>query len=153
MGRVLLTRCALETAVLVAAECPLEAAFLTDPANAAYHRLLTGETPRADDLPKRYRSFAGALAEGATPAVTDAVSRIEDPVSRLVAVGIAFRRGLADTALLEVGAATSSAQGWKRPLTAYLLRLKERYTAAGDTAGAAAVEARFKTLDYRSDTR
>jgi len=146
MGRALLTRCALETAALAANDCTIESEFLTDRENAAYHAFVTGRTASAADLPKRYRPVAAALGKSDSTAVSAAISEIDDPVSRLVAIGVAARCGKADAALFEIGASTAAAQGWKRPLTAYLLRLRALYEAAGDRTGTASAEARLKVI-------
>jgi len=147
MGRALLTRCALETASLAGTECAVDPAFRADPGNAAYHAFVTGRATPASDLPKRYRPVAAAIEKRDAREVNNAIAGMDDPVSRLVAVGVAVRRGIEDTAILETGAATASANGWKRPLAAYLRRLKQLYEAAGDRAGSASVEARLRAME------
>ncbi len=146
MGRALLTRCALETASLVGNDCPIEPSFVADRENATYHAFVTGRPLTAADLPKRYRPVAAALEKRDAPATNDAIVGMDDPVSRIVAVGVAVRRGIEEAAILETGAATASAHGWKRPLLAYLLRLKQLYERAGNRAGSTSVEARIKAL-------
>lgn len=147
MGRIFLTRCAIETAMLSATECAVDSLYLSDPENAAYHALLTGRQLIAANLPKRYRRFAVALEKRQMAEVAAALSDIDDPVSRLIAVGVAARHGFADGAILERGAATASMNGWQQPLIAYLLHLKRLYEAAGDTAGVSSVEARLEVIE------
>jgi len=147
MGRALLIRCAVGIAALTDGDCAVGPVYLKDPENAAYLALLAGRSPAVKDLPKRYRAFAEALGRGRADTIAAEVAAIDEPVSRLVAVGVAVHRGLFDAALLETGATTASENGWKRPLSAYLLRLKALYEAAGDTTGSASVEARLSVIE------
>ena len=45
---------------------------------------------------------------------------VDDPLSRLIAAALLFRAGLADPATIALAADTASAQGWRRPLLAWL---------------------------------
>ena len=45
---------------------------------------------------------------------------IADPLSRLVAAGVLFRSGRASPEVLVLASDTASAQGWRRPLLAWL---------------------------------
>jgi hypothetical protein len=48
------------------------------------------------------------------------VRAIEDPLSRLIAAGVLFRSGQASPQVLVLATETASAQGWRRPLLAWL---------------------------------
>jgi hypothetical protein len=48
------------------------------------------------------------------------MTRIEDPLSRLVAAGVLLRRGAASPDVVQSAVDTASAQGWRRPLLAWL---------------------------------
>ncbi len=153
MGRALLTRCALETASLAGDECAVDPAFRTDPENAAYYAFVSGHPHSSPALPKRYRAVAAAIEKRDAAATHDAIADMEDAVSRLVAVGVAVRHGIEDTAIFEAGAATASANGWERPLAAYLSRLRTLYETAKDPVGTASVEARIKTLETNKKSK
>jgi hypothetical protein len=79
-------------------------------------------------LPASQREVAGASAQ-ATPA---ALRAVEDPLSRLVAAGVAFQTGRASPEVLQMAVDTASAQGWRRPLLAWLGVLRLRAEQAGD---------------------
>jgi hypothetical protein len=73
---------------------------------------------------------ASALAAGvATPATVPAD---EDPLSRLVAVALLFHAGQANPVLIDRAVDTASAQGWRRPLLAWLKVQALRAEKAGD---------------------
>jgi len=61
------------------------------------------------------------------------VQAIEDPLSRLVAAGVLLRTGRASPQVLALASDTASAQGWRRPLLAWLGVQAERAERAGAT--------------------
>ena len=129
VARAELTRCAVQVASLVLDECtgfePLRAD--AGPAERAYADYLQGAAVDAALLPAQHRVAAGGRASAA------ALAQIADPVSRLVAAGVVLRSGHADPQVLQVAADTASAQGWRRPLLAWLgaqLKLAEQRGAA-----------------------
>jgi hypothetical protein len=69
-----------------------------------------------DLLPPAQRSVASSSPDAAAAALRS----IEDPFSRLVAVAVLFESGRADPAAISLAVDTASAQGWKRPLLAWL---------------------------------
>ncbi len=71
------------------------------------------------------------------------LSAIEDPLSRLIAAGVAARHLAPSESLLLTAVATASAQGWQRPLLAWLRELKAFYEKSGDLAKAEAVSRRL----------
>lgn len=124
VARAELTRCALQVASLDFAPCAGFEALRADApaAERAYADYLQGAPAPAELLPAQHR----ALAAGAGAAQ---VAAIEDPLSRLVAAGVAVRAGRGSPELLQVAADTASAQGWRRPLLAWLgaqLKLAEQ---------------------------
>jgi len=116
VGRAELTRCAVRVASLVLEACEgFERLRADSPATErAYADYLAGRIapPEVALLPPEHRA---ALAGGA-----GAVARIEDPLSRLIAAGVLFRTGQAAPEVLLLAADTASAQGWRRPLLAWL---------------------------------
>ncbi len=83
-------------------------------------------------LPPAQRAVAAALAGPNAAASASALAAVEDPLSRLVAAAALLKAGQAgpETARLAVDAA--SAQGWRRPLIAWLTLQAEWAKAAGD---------------------
>ena len=96
-------------------------------AERAYADYLAGTiaAPDVGLLPPQHRAAASAQGGAA------AVKGIEDPVSRLVAAGVLFRRSQATPELLVLAAETASAQGWRRPLLAWLGVAAQRAEQAG----------------------
>jgi hypothetical protein len=117
VARAELTRCAVSVASLLLEPCAgFERLRADSPApERAYADYLAGgiAPPDVPLLPPQHR--AAAAGGGAA-----AVARIEDPLSRLVAAGVLFRTGQASPEVLVLAADTASAQGWRRPLLAWL---------------------------------
>jgi hypothetical protein len=96
-------------------------------------------------LPEVHRAFATDTLDAATAAAQ--LRTLADPLSRLVAVGVLFRRGYADVEVISIGVETASERGWRRPLLAWL---KVRATAlerAGKTQEASAVRRRIELVE------
>lgn len=137
MARVELTRCASRVASLVIEECEGFEKLRTDAAapERAYADYLAGKIKSQDIvlLPEQHRTAAGASSD---VAASGALQSIEDPLARLVAAGVLFRSNRATPAVLTVAIDTASAQGWRRPLLAWLGVQLLRAENAGDTVEA-----------------
>ncbi|MGD9833374.1 MAG: hypothetical protein AB7U92_11545 [Piscinibacter sp.] len=132
VARAELMRCAARVASLDFAACDRFERWRADApaAEQAYADHLAGKTldrERIALLPPAQRAVAAAIAERTT--VT--VQAIEDPQSRLIAAALLLRARLADPATLTLAADTASAQGWRRPLLAWLEALAYRAEQAG----------------------
>lgn len=136
MARAELMRCAALVASLQFQACERFEALQpdADAADLAYARYLAAQPLSAADLallPEAQRPFASTItaAHAAGPADAPALLKIEDPLSRLVAASVLMRGGQAHPAVIALAADTASAQGWRRPLLAWLnvqLRLAEQ---------------------------
>lgn len=131
VARAELTRCALQVASLVLEGCPGFEALRADagPAERAYADYLQGAPVDAALLPPQHRAAVGGRASAA------ALAQIADPMSRLVAAGVVLRSGRAEPQVLQVAVDAASAQGWRRPLLAWLgaqLKLAEQRGAADE---------------------
>ncbi len=115
VARAELTRCALQVASLAFEPCTGFEALRADVPDAerAYADYLAGTLPAAAAplLPPQHRAVAGGGAD---------IGRIEDPLSRLVAAGVLLRSGRGSPQVLQQAVDTASAQGWRRPLLAWL---------------------------------
>lgn len=113
------------------------------PEQHAYARYLAGRSTTADAplLPPPHRP----LAAGST-APDAALAAISDPLSRLVAAGVLLRRGQATPGVIAQAVATASAQGWRRPLQAWLQLQKTQAQAQGATAEATRLQRRLDLL-------
>jgi len=141
MARVELLRCATRVAALVFEPCAGFQTLAADatPAEQAYARYLAGQALAADAalLPEAHRPFAGAMA-----ASEGTLASIKDPLSRLVAAGVLLQRGLASPAVAALAVDTASAQGWRRPLLAWLQVQQARAQAGGAVDEAARIQRR-----------
>ncbi len=129
VARAELTACALRVASLNFEPCMGFEALRRDApaAERTYADYLSGRSVpgAAALLPAAHR----AVASGATDAA--AVKAIADPLSRLIAAGVLFETGRASPAVLELAVDTASAQGWRRPLLAWLAAQAQLAEAAG----------------------
>ena len=139
LARAELTRCAARVASLVFDDCAGFAALAQDaaPAERAYADYLAGKPAAAALLPAVQREVA------ASDGSAQALGRVADPVSRLVAAGVLLRSGRAQPAVFALAADTASAQGWSRPLLAWLNVQVQRAEAAGEQAEAARLRRRI----------
>jgi len=141
VARTELLRCAAQVASLVFEDCPGFAVLAADApaAERAYADYLAGRVAARDVelLPAPQRVMAGAAAS------TDALVSITDPLSQLVAAGVLMRTGRADPMVIAVAIDTASAQGWRRPLLAWLGVQAQRADLAGDTVEAARIRRRM----------
>ena len=70
----------------------------------------------------------------------------EDPLSRLVAAGVRFRAGGIDPAGIHAAIEIASAQGWRRPLLAWLGVQAKRAEDSGDSETAARLRRRMALI-------
>jgi len=143
-----LIRCAARTAALVFDECTGFAALRADatPADSAYAAYLAGaaQPSAASLLPEPQRAVLAAASDSAAAA---AVKGIADPLSQLVAAGALFKANRATPELIGQAIATSSDQGWRRPLLAWLNVQALRADKAGDTGEATRIRRRIGLIE------
>ena len=132
-----LIRCAARVASLVFEDCAGFDKLAQDasPADRAYAAYLAGRATAADVslLPAQHQPIAAAASDSAGASAEQAIS---DPLSKLVAAGVLLRAGKATPQVLADAVDTASAQGWRRPLLAWLGAQAMRAEKAGDSAEA-----------------
>ncbi|MFZ5544645.1 MAG: hypothetical protein ACOZJZ_13885 [Pseudomonadota bacterium] len=148
-ARVELMRCAAHVAGLAFEPCAGFEKLRIDaaPAEAAYAAYLEARPlPReqVERLPASHQAPAAALAGGVFTAPQ--LQAIEDPLSRLIALAVLFRAGKADPAMIALGADTASAQGWRRPLLAWLEVQALHADKAGDAGEAQRLRRRIELV-------
>jgi hypothetical protein len=143
LARLELSRCATRVASLVIEPCTAWAELDPDAAapERAYAAYLAGQVlPRqVAQLPQQHRALA---LPGATVPVA-ALQAVADPLARLVAAGVLLQTGRADPGVIRLAIDTASAQGWRRPLLAWLGVQALRADAAGDSADAQRIRRRM----------
>ena len=136
LGTAELLQCATRVASLVFEPCAAFEALRQDatPAQVAYANYLRGQAQPQDIalLPAPQRALAQSAGTGAA-----------DPLSRLVAAGVLLQTGEASPAVIAQAIDTASAQGWRRPLLAWLGVQAKRAELGGDAAEAARLRRRI----------
>jgi hypothetical protein len=90
----------------------------------------------------------GVAAKGASDESSAAsVKEIEDPLSRLVAAGVLMQAGRVTPAVVTLAVETASAQGWRRPLLAWLGVQRMRAEKAGDSTAAERLRRRIEIIE------
>jgi len=74
----------------------------------------------------------------------------EDPLSRLVSLGVRFNSGRATPESISAAVDIASAQGWRRPLLAWLGVQEKRAEAAGDGAALERIRRRISLVSGKS---
>jgi len=123
MARAELMRCAVRVASLSFEPCDGFEQLRIDAAAAerAYADYLAGRPLAPEDvqrLPSAQQAVAARLNQERAP--VQQLQDIEDPLSRLIAAAVLFHAGKADPGTITLAADTASAQGWRRPLLAWL---------------------------------
>lgn len=124
LARAELVRCAVRTASLEFDACP---AF---------------EARRADAAPAD-AAYADWLAKGGTRPVA---ANPEDPLSHLVTAGVQLRTGVIAPETIERAVEAASAQGWRRPLLAWLGVQLRRAEHAGERGAAERIRRRIEAV-------
>ncbi len=124
LARVELAQCAAQVASLVLEVC---SAF----------------EPLRADVTEVERAYADRLAGRRTELDAAGLQGIGDPLSRLVAAGALFETNRADPQVIQIAIDTASAQGWRRPLLAWLNVQLKRAEAAGASDEAAQLRRRI----------
>lgn len=136
LGTAELLNCATRVASLVFEPCAAFEALRQDatPAQVAYANYLRGQAQPQDIalLPAPQRALAQSAGSGAA-----------DPLPRLVAAGVLLQTGQASPAVITQAIDTASAQGWRRPLLAWLGVQAQRAELGGDAAEAARLRRRI----------
>ena len=147
VARIELLRCATRVASLVVEPCrgfdALRDALAQEGAETAYADYLAGRLSPGQIalLPEAQRKAASARGNDVA-----ALRAIADPLSRLVAAGVMSKTGQGSDGVIETAIETTSAQGWSRPLLAWLMVKARRAEAAGDAASAAAARRRIDLI-------
>jgi hypothetical protein len=141
LARAELVRCAARVASLEFDDCPGFKKLAEDaaPQERAYAAFLAGNWEGLDAslLPEHHRALLSGKADAGE------LSGIDDPSSRLVAAGVLFRLGRLNPDGIAAATDTASANGWRRPLLAWLRVQAQRAETAGDDTQAARIRRRI----------
>lgn len=169
--RVILLKCALQVSVLNFADCsdsekdlqpqiPSAQPQDTSMPLLAYADYLAGRRLGAEQialLPPAQQPIARELARmsasaerSSQVALDRAVASVADPLSQLVASGVAVRAGYGSPAIVASAVRAASAQGWRAPLEVWLTVQVKVAEQSGDQARAAQARQRLKVLNAGS---
>jgi hypothetical protein len=100
-----------------------------DAAARSYYNFLKGNLSavNAGLLPANYSRIFPLMATKDMAAVKREISLIGDPLSLLITCGVWVKYLPSDESILQLAIDTAAAQGWRRPLWAYLTRLQKYY--------------------------
>lgn len=143
-----LVRCATRRAMLIDDACTEYAelaATTPNPEDQAYYQFITLRWDNLDvaKLPDQHQALVRAPAAKRQ----EALSRIEDPLARLLDASLLVMRQEADAATLALATETASERGWRQPLLTYLKLRHKQATARGDTTELAQLTQRIKLVE------
>ncbi|MES2718457.1 MAG: hypothetical protein V4795_22000 [Pseudomonadota bacterium] len=151
VARAELLRCAARVASLVLGPCEGFERLRADAAapELAYADHLAGRLAPASAalLPPAQQAVAAAIASpgsaAADAAAAGILQAVADPLSRLVGAALLLQANQAGPAVITLAVDTASAQGWRRPLLAWLGLQRQRAEVAGDAAAAGRLQRRI----------
>jgi hypothetical protein len=119
-----------------------------NPTDMAYCHFLKGNFSAVDvmRLPAHYIGILKAASGKDLAMAAREIAAIDDPLSRLIACGVWVRYLPSDETILQIGVSTASANGWRRPLWAYLDKLQAYYLELGDKSKAGIIKDRLELL-------
>ena len=118
------------------------------PSDMAYCHFLKGNFSAVDikALPVRYAGVLKAASGRDLVMAAREILTIDDALSRLIACGVCVRYLPSDEAIIQIGISIASANEWRRPLRAYLIKLQAYHMEKGDINKAAAALERLRLL-------
>lgn len=151
LGRAYLTKCAVHVAVLEACDEReyLSVEALEDiPRNRTFYNFLRGFFDKVDEslLPKQYTGVFKSLRKGIYTDAAHEISKMEDPLSKLITASLFVQKNTYDEGVLNVAVDTAAQNGWKKALLAYLEKLALFYETKKEPGKAANITQRMQLL-------
>lgn len=146
LARAELMHCAARVASLVFEPCERFEVLRADAtaSERAYADHLAARPLARDDIARLPAAQQAAVGGEASLA---SVQSIDDPLSRLIAVAVLLQAGEASPPMIDAAVETASAQGWRRPLLAWLKVQAMRAEKAGDAAEAQRLQRRIALVE------
>ncbi len=146
-----LTKYAVQTAVLETIDDDLYlkiAEVQSLQKNSHFYHFLKGKVDQVESqfLPEQYRGIMETLRKGNKADIPADCAKIEDPLSRLIAIGIVIQSGENGVQLLQTAVDTASANGWKKALLIYLEKLADYYTMKKEPETATGIRKRIDLM-------
>ena len=143
-----LVRCATRRAMLIDDACAEYAELAAAQPNAedhAYYQFITLRWDNLDaaKLPDQHQDFVRVPVAQRH----EALSRIKDPLARLLDASLLVMRHEADAATLALATETASERGWRQPLLTYLKLQHKQAAARGDSMELARLARRIQLVE------
>ncbi|MBW8370655.1 MAG: hypothetical protein K0M66_06750 [Thiobacillus sp.] len=147
-ARLWLVRCATRRAMLIDDACTEYtelAAIAPNSADQAYYQFVTLRWDVMDvaQLPAQHRDLVRATVDKRH----DTLSRIADPLARLLDASLLVMRREANAATLALATETASERGWRQPLLTYLKLQQNQAAAQGNAAELARLAQRIQLVE------
>jgi len=151
MARAYLIKYALQTVLLEKIDASKYVYIETlhpSPANKTYYAFLNGNFDRVEPqlLPEQYRTFFKTYRTENPAAAVDEIQKMEDPLSRMIAIGLMVQLRKSDERCLEIAIDTASQNGWKQALLVYLDKLHSFYETRKDLEQAANIRKKIELI-------
>ena len=117
--------------------------------NRIFYNFLTGSFEKVDErfLPQQYARFFAAFQSGNTDDIAREISNMDNPLSRLIAVGLLVKKNVYNEKDLKLAIDTASQNGWKKALLAYMGRLQTFYEKNNRPDKAAVVGEKIRLIE------
>jgi hypothetical protein len=151
LARVYLTKCAIQTAVLEKMDdreyLRIDVAQPV-PQNRSFHKFLSGDTAHVEEklLPVQYQGFFMTYRSGRFADMSGEISKMEDPLSKLIAAGFLVKQDKCDEGCLKIAVDTASKNGWKKALLVYLVKIQSFYENKKELEKAANTQKRIELI-------
>ncbi len=116
--------------------------------NRIFYNFLKGSFDKVDEslLPKQYNGVLKVLRKGKYEDAAHEISKMEDPLSKLIAAGLFIQKNTYDEGILKIAIDTASQNAWKKALLAYLEKLLLFYETKKETEKAANIAQRIQLM-------
>jgi len=116
--------------------------------NKNFYSFLKGAFDNVDEklLPQQYAGFLRAFQSGKKDDVAHEISKMDNPLSKLIALGLLVQKNKNDETDLKLAIDIASHNGWKKALLAYLFNLQSFYKTNNKPDKAAHVEERIQLI-------
>jgi hypothetical protein len=116
--------------------------------NKNFYSFLKGAFDNIDEkqLPQQYAGFFRAFKSGKKDEVAHEISIMDNPLSKLIALGLLVKKNKNDEIDLKLAIDIASQNGWKKALLAYLFKLQSFYQMNNKPDKAAYVAERIKLI-------
>ena len=117
--------------------------------NQNFYNFLKGSFEKVDErmLPQQYARFFKAFQSGRKDVATQEISNMDNPLSKLIAVGLLVTKNSYDETDLTLAIDTASQNGWKKALLAYMSRLQTFYEKNNKPDKAANIEEKARLIE------